>query len=207
MDYGLRTAGSDTRNHDTAVERWWACRTRTAYGPQRCNVVLVGAIVCCLLSTRCISGMCAHESRGQKKIDDVLPARNIPVRNNASRTETREIVLFTPAEKRTVEGLPRAPHCTDRARTSTDESGRAFLCRLTLSVLPKKCSYEEACSKKYETIHMTILTYDNRYLVPGILFFWTPGKSGNSERGAVCPRSFFFFFLSSDGSVSPVPCF
>ena len=44
-----------------------------------------------------------------------------------SRTETKEIVLSTPAGKKNFEGLPRAPECTDRARPSTIVSGRASL--------------------------------------------------------------------------------
>ena len=43
----------------------------------------------------------------------------------ASRTETREIFLSTPAGKKNFERSPRAPECTDRARTSPSVSARA----------------------------------------------------------------------------------
>ena len=68
------------------------------------------------------------------------------VQNNASRTETRENVLSTAADKKNFQRLPRAPHCTDRARISINVSGRAFAvstCRLH-SVSPKS-----ACTTRY----------------------------------------------------------
>ena len=68
------------------------------------------------------------------------------VQNKASRTETREIVLGTPAGGKNFERPPRAPECTDRARTSINVSGRAS--RVDYMAFSQKRSYEEICSKK-----------------------------------------------------------
>ena len=51
------------------------------------------------------------------------------VRNKASRIETKEIVLSSPAEKKDFERLSRAPECMDRAETWTNVSGRASCAR------------------------------------------------------------------------------
>ena len=73
VDGGLRTADSDKHNQPQQNNAD-GCVTRTAlpagaYGWQRCNVVLCA---CCLLLTWYKSGLCAHESLGEKT-DSILP--------------------------------------------------------------------------------------------------------------------------------------
>ena len=52
-----------------------------------------------------------------------------------------------PPEKKNVEGLPRAPECADRARTSINVSGRAS--RVDRSAFrQKKCSYKRDIFEK-----------------------------------------------------------
>ena len=87
--------------------------------------------------------------KDQKK-DDILEVRTY-VRNKASRIETREIALSTPAGKKNFKRLSRAPTCTDRAETWTNVSGRAS-CARAVGVLPKSALYEEKSWQKYETL-------------------------------------------------------
>ena len=62
----------------------------------------------------------------ERNVDVILPVRTYQVQNEASRTDTRAVVLSTPAGNKKESGLPRAPEGRDRARTSANVSGRAF---------------------------------------------------------------------------------
>ena len=70
-----------------------------------------------------LPGICQDCVLMRLKTDNIFPVRTYLVQNKASRTETRELVLSTPAGKN-FERPPRAPKWTDRARTSTNVSGR-----------------------------------------------------------------------------------
>ena len=105
----------------TAVQRRWACHTRTvlptdAYGRQRCNVVLCA---CSVVYLWCMSwAVCSLERA--TKTDIIVPLRTYEIdliRINPG------IVLSTP-EKRNFKRPPRELQCSDRAQTSTTVSGR-----------------------------------------------------------------------------------
>ena len=74
----------------------------------RCSVVTL----CSVHVVHCLPGTCLGcvLVKGQKA-DDILPVRTY-VQNKAFRTETREIVLSTPTEKKTL----RACHALQKAR-------------------------------------------------------------------------------------------
>ena len=76
---------------------------------------------CCLLFTWYLSGLCAHESLGQKT-DTILPVRTDKMSPPVLKPGKYSYPLLPEEE---LERLPRAPHCTDRARASTNASGRA----------------------------------------------------------------------------------
>ena len=119
MDYGSQ-APINIKTVATAVQRRWACHTRTvlpagAYCRQRCIVVVVylwymSWAVC---------------SREGNKTDKIIPVR----------TYKRNRLIHSP-RKKTFEHTPREVQCSDRPQTSTTGSGRLF-CVDVLSVLAK----------------------------------------------------------------------
>ena len=147
LDGGLRIAGSDKNNQP---QQYSACgcvaHARRMGGSVEplCSV----QVVFCLLATWYMSVLCAHESLARGKNRQHFTGAF--VQNKAPRTETRERVSSTPADK-TVEGLPRAPEYTDRARTSTNVP--AGLPVSTPWRFAKKCWYEDMCSKNYKNNH------------------------------------------------------
>ena len=137
-DGEIRTAGSDKLNqpqqYTTAILRKWVGRPLTACGRQRWND---GIRACCLLSIWYMSGRCAHSSSWEPREENRQQYyTGTYVQTKASRTETREIVLSTPAGTKNLERPPRAPGCMDGAETSTNVSSRASCVRV-LTVLPK----------------------------------------------------------------------
>ena len=80
-----------------------------------------------------------------QKDDDISEVYHTYVHNKASRTETREIVISNPAGKN-FERPPRAPECTDRAKTSTNVSGWASRVRV-LTVLVKSARAKRKVGK------------------------------------------------------------
>ena len=87
----------------------------------RCSVVTLCSlpVVCCLPGTY----LSCELVEGQKA-DHSLPVRAY-VQNNACRTKKKQgnrLIHYNRGKN--FEGLPRAPEGTDRARTSTDASGR-----------------------------------------------------------------------------------
>ena len=106
----------------TAVQRRWACHTRTvlpadAYGRQRRNVVLSA---CSVVHLWCMSwAVCSLETA--TKTDIFLPVRKYKIglkkRNPGNR-------LTHSRKKEKNERPPRELQCSDRAQTSTTGSGR-----------------------------------------------------------------------------------
>ena len=137
----------------TAVQRRWACHTRTmlptdAYGRQRCNVVLSDVLFyTCGVCPR----LCARERGQQKQTKFYRYART----KWASCRETREIVLSTPVGKKNFERLPRELQCSDRAQTSTNMSGRASRVGV-LSVSPKSAHAKRYVRKKTNFLQLYI---------------------------------------------------
>ena len=133
VDYGPQTPMSTT-TVATAVQRRWACHTRTAlpadaYGRQRCNVVLSACSVVYLWYTSW--AVCSRERA--TKTDTILPVRPYKIgliqRNLGNR-------LIHSRRQKSFERTPRELQCSDRALTSTTGSGRPS-CVDVLSVLAK----------------------------------------------------------------------
>ena len=134
MDYGPQTP-MNTTTVATAVQRRWACHTRTvlpadAYGRQRCNVVLSA---CSVVYLWCMSwAVCSLERA--TKTDIFLPVRTykkgLKKRNPGNRLiHSRKIkIKRAPATRATV--LGSSSNLDDRFRTS-------FLCQPRFRVLAK----------------------------------------------------------------------
>ena len=102
-----------TQPATAALQRIWARRTRTTFRRQRCNVVLQ----LCMLSVAYLVyvwAACLWEPIIGRKKNNIVNGTGTYVRNKASRTETREIVLSTPAEKKSL----RACHALQSARVA-----------------------------------------------------------------------------------------
>ena len=124
MDYGPQTP-TNTTTVATAVQRRWACHTRTvlptdAYGRQRCNVVLSACSVVYLWYMSC--GLSARE-RATKT--DIFYRYVRTVQNRPHTEEPRKSSYPLPAEKN-FEIPPRDLQCSDRAQTSTTGSGQPY---------------------------------------------------------------------------------
>ena len=140
VDYGPQTP-MNTTTVATAVQRRWACHTRTvlpadAYGRQRCNVVLSA---CSVVYLWCMSwAVCSLERA--TKTDKILPVRTYKIgliqRNPGNR-------LIHSRREKDFECTPRELQCSDRAQTSTTGSGRPS-CVDVLSVLA-----DSARTKRY----------------------------------------------------------
>ena len=111
-----------TTSATTAVQRSWACHTRTvlpadAYGRQRCNVVLSA---CSVVYLWCMSGAVCLLREGNKN------------RHNFSgtyvqswpHTEKPGRSPYPLPKRKNFERPPRELQCSDRAQTSTTSSGR-----------------------------------------------------------------------------------
>ena len=155
MDYGPQTP-INTTTVATAVQRRWACHTRTvlpadAYGRQRCNVVLSA---CSVVYLWCMSwAVCSLERA--TKTDKNLPVRTYKIGLTQRNPENR---LLHSQRIKNVECLPRELQCSDRAQTSTNVSGRASRVGV-LRKIAEQCSCEEICSKEDENftiIHIHI---------------------------------------------------
>ena len=142
----------------TAVQRRWACHTRTvlpadAYGRQRCNVVLSA---CSVVYLWCMSwAVCSLERA--TKTDKNLPAITYKIglmqRNPGN-------CLIHSQRKKNFERLPRERQCSDRARTSTNVSGRASRVGV-LGVLPKSACTNGYLRKKTNVSQLYIYIYYN----------------------------------------------
>ena len=122
VDYGPQ-APMNTTTVATAVQRRWACHTRTvlpadAYGRQRCNVVLSALLSTC---GTCPMG-CALVREGNKN-RQILPVRTYQVQNRPHIEKGGEPSYPLPAEEN-FESPPRELQFSDRAKTSTTGSGR-----------------------------------------------------------------------------------
>ena len=100
-DSEVRTAGSDKHNQPQQYSAYWGVAHARRVGG---GVDGICACVCCLPSV-CLG---SYESLGET--DNILPVRTY--KNKASRTETREIVLSTRAEKQYLS----ARHAPQKAR-------------------------------------------------------------------------------------------
>ena len=154
MDHG-RQAQMNTSTVATAVQRRWACHTRTvspadAYGRQRCDVVLSARSVVCLW---CMSwAVCSLEKA--TKTDKILPVRRCKIgliqRNPGNR--------LTHSRKKNLERPPRELQYSDRAQTSTTGSGRPSCFNVVLGfwlkVLVRRDEFENR-----QKIHTCAYTY------------------------------------------------
>ena len=127
VDYGPQ-APMNTTTVATAVQRRWACHTRTvlradAYGRQRCNVVLSACVFCCLPVVYVLGCVLVREGNGNRQ---TLPARTHkigPIERNrgyclihSQRKQTWR--ARHPSHRARIEIKP-APHATDVLTVST----------------------------------------------------------------------------------------
>ena len=111
MDYGPQTP-MNTTTVATAVQRRWACHTRTvlpsdAYGQQRCKVVLYA---CSVVYLWCMSwAECSLERA--TKTDKILPVRTLKNRPHAEKPGKSSYTLHASYSAR-IELKPR-PTCPD----------------------------------------------------------------------------------------------
>ena len=123
VDYGPQTP-MNTTIVATAVQRRWACHTRTvlhadAYGRQRCNVVLSA---CSVVYLCCMSlAVCSLERA--TKTDQILSVRTYFVQNRPHIEKPGKSSHPLP-KKQNFERPSRELQCSDRAQTSTTGSGR-----------------------------------------------------------------------------------
>ena len=111
----------------TAVQRRWACHTRTvlpadAYGRQRCNVVLSA---CSVVYLWCMSWAVCSLARATKT------DKNLAVRTyvqNKPHTEKPRKSSYPLPKKKNFDRPPRELQCSDRAQTST--TGWRYSCVL-----------------------------------------------------------------------------
>ena len=119
VDYRPRAPMNTTNTVATAVQRRWACNTRTvlpadASERQRCNVVLSA---CSVVSCGICPVSCVLVREGNKN-RQILPVRTywykigIIQRNPGNR-------LIHSQRKKNFESPPRELQCSDRAQTST----------------------------------------------------------------------------------------
>ena len=112
VDYGPQTL-MNTTTVATAVQRRWACHTRTvlpvdAYGRQRGNVVL--CMFCCLPVVFVLG--CALMREGNKN-RQIFTGKYVQNRPNTEKPGKLSYPL--PSEIKNFEGTARDLHCSDRA--------------------------------------------------------------------------------------------
>ena len=120
VDYGPQ-APMNTTTVATAVQRRWACHTRTvlpadAYWRQGCNVVLSACFIVYLRYMSC--ALCARE-RGQQKQTN-FTGTYVPYKIGLTQRKPGNRTV----SGKTFESLSRELQCSDRAQTSTTGSGR-----------------------------------------------------------------------------------
>ena len=120
MDYGPQTP-MKTTTVATAVQRRWACHTRTvlptdAYGRQRCNVVL--CMFCCLPVVYVLGCVLVREGNKNRQFFTGTYVQNRRLQRNPGNR------LIHSRKKKNFERPPRELQCSDRAQTSTTGSGR-----------------------------------------------------------------------------------
>ena len=140
-DGEIRTAGSNKHNEPQQYCAYWCVAHARRMGG---SVGTMGSVIIC-----CVPRVRKTDTPGQQLADTY-------VQNMASRIETREIVLSTPAGKN-VERLPRAPECTDGAETCTNVFGRASYVR-ALTVLPKSARAKRKVSKSSNFLQTYVYT-------------------------------------------------
>ena len=124
VDYGPQTPMNAT-TVATAVQRRWACHTRTAlsaaYGRQRCNIVLSA---CSVVYLWCMFwAVCSLER--STKTDKLLPERTCRYKIGLIQRNPGNRINHS-RKKKNFEHPPRELQCSDRAQTSTTGSGRPY---------------------------------------------------------------------------------
>ena len=117
-----RQARTNTTSHSNTAHICHGCIAHA-----RCvdgSVITMGSVhvVCCTPGICLSCVITAHESL-REKTENILPIRTYTIRPLELKSEKSSCPL--PPGKKTFERPPRAPECTDRARTLTSVSGRA----------------------------------------------------------------------------------
>ena len=137
VDYGPQAPINTTSHCSTA-------QMGVAHAPC-CLLVLTGGsvVTCSLPVVCCIPGTCLGCVLVQgRKPYGILPVRTYKIMPIVLKPGESS---HPPPPKKKLGESPRAPEGTDRARTSTNVSLRAFPVSSTWRVT-QKCSYEEKCS-------------------------------------------------------------